>query len=41
MTPPGAEPEENAVLDAIAEDPRLTARQRNALSEIYRSFVER
>jgi transcriptional regulator with XRE-family HTH domain len=41
MTPPGAEPEDNAVLDAIAGDPRLTGRQRNALSEIYRSFVER
>jgi transcriptional regulator with XRE-family HTH domain len=41
MTPPGAEPEDNAVLEAIAADPRLTARQRTALSEIYKSFVER
>ncbi|HEY4827902.1 MAG TPA: helix-turn-helix transcriptional regulator [Solirubrobacteraceae bacterium] len=39
MTPPGAQPEDNAVLDAIADDPRLTARQRKALAEIYESFV--
>lgn len=39
MTPPGAEPEDNAVLDAIAADQRLTARQRKALAEIYESFV--
>src|SRR5438270_12726099 len=26
MRPPGAEPEENAVLDAISDDPRLTSR---------------
>jgi transcriptional regulator with XRE-family HTH domain len=39
MTPPGAEPEDNAVLDAIAVDPRLTPRQRAALTEIYNSFV--
>jgi transcriptional regulator with XRE-family HTH domain len=39
MRPPGAEPEDNAVLDAIAADPRLTARQRKALAEIYESFV--
>jgi transcriptional regulator with XRE-family HTH domain len=39
MTPPGAEPEDNAVLDAIITDPRLTARQRKALAEIYESFV--
>jgi transcriptional regulator with XRE-family HTH domain len=39
MTPPGEEEEENAVLDAIATDPRLTARQRRALAEIYESFV--
>jgi transcriptional regulator with XRE-family HTH domain len=39
MTPPGAEPEDNAVLDAIHADPRLTARQRKALAEIYESFV--
>jgi transcriptional regulator with XRE-family HTH domain len=31
--------EASAVLDAIAEDPRLTARQRQALSEVYRGFV--
>jgi transcriptional regulator with XRE-family HTH domain len=39
MTPPGAEPEDNAVLDAINADPRLTSRQRKALAEIYESFV--
>jgi transcriptional regulator with XRE-family HTH domain len=39
MTPPGSEPEENAVLEAIAADPQLTARQRKALAEIYESFV--
>lgn len=39
MTPPGSEPEENAVLEAIAADPGLTPRQRKALSEIYESFV--
>jgi transcriptional regulator with XRE-family HTH domain len=39
MTPPGEEPEDNAVLDAIAADPRLTARQRTALRETYEAFV--
>lgn len=39
ITPPGEEPEDNAVLDAIAADHRLTARQRTALREIYESFV--
>ncbi len=39
MTPPGSEPEDNAVLDAINVDPRLSARQRKALAEIYESFV--
>jgi len=39
VTPPGAEPEDNAVLEAIAGDPRLSPRQRTALAEIYRSFV--
>jgi transcriptional regulator with XRE-family HTH domain len=38
MTPPG-EAEDNAVLDAIAQDPRLTARQRSALREVYEAFV--
>ncbi len=33
------EPEDNAVLDAIAADPRLTARQRTALREVYRAFA--
>jgi transcriptional regulator with XRE-family HTH domain len=39
MRPPGEAPEDNAVLDAIAGDPRLTARQRSALREVYESFV--
>jgi transcriptional regulator with XRE-family HTH domain len=39
VTPPGEEPEGSAVLDAIAEDPRLTARQRSALREVYQAFV--
>ena len=39
MTPPGTEPEDNAVLDAINADPRLSSRQRKALAEIYESFV--
>jgi len=39
MTPPGEEAEDNAVLDAIAADRRLTARQRRALAEIYESLV--
>ena len=39
MRPPGAEPEDNAVLDAINADPRLTSRQRKALAEIYESFL--
>ena len=39
ITPPGAGAEDNAVLEAIATDPRLTGRQRTALREIYESFV--
>jgi len=39
ITPPGEEEEDNAVLDAIGADRRLTARQRKALIEIYESFV--
>jgi transcriptional regulator with XRE-family HTH domain len=39
MSPPGEQPEENAVLDAIAADPRLSARQRAALRDIYEAFV--
>ena len=31
--------EPSAVLAAIADDPRLTARQRQALSEVYRGLV--
>jgi len=39
VAPPGAEPEASDVLDAIAGDPRLTARQRTALREVYEAFV--
>jgi transcriptional regulator with XRE-family HTH domain len=39
MPKPGEEPEENAVLEAIAVDPRLSARQRAALREVYEAFV--
>ena len=39
VSPPGAEPGESAVLDAVATDPRLTARQRSALREVYEAFV--
>ena len=39
MAKPGAEPEESAVLEAIAADPRLSARQRAALREVYEAFV--
>ena len=39
MSPPGEEPEDNAALDAIADDARLTARQRGALKEVYEAFV--
>ena len=33
------EPEERAVVDAIRADPALTARQRQALVEIYEAFT--
>ncbi len=36
---PGEDAEDSAVLDAIAADPRLTARQRTALREVYEAFV--
>ncbi len=39
VAPPGAGAEDSAVLDAIAEDPHLTARQRTALREVYEAFV--
>ena len=39
MAPPGEEPPDNAVLDAIAADPRLSTRQRATLREIYEAFV--
>jgi transcriptional regulator with XRE-family HTH domain len=39
LTAPGERQEGNAVLDAIAADPRLSARQRSALREIYEAFI--
>jgi transcriptional regulator with XRE-family HTH domain len=39
MPAPGSPPEANAVLEAVAADSRLTARQRAALKEIYEAFV--
>ncbi len=39
FSPPSAEPEAGGVLEAIARDPRLTARQRSALREVYEAFV--
>ena len=39
VSPPGQEAESSAVLDAIAADPHLTARQRSALKEVYEAFV--
>jgi transcriptional regulator with XRE-family HTH domain len=36
---PGVEPEKSAVEQAVREDERLTGRQRQALLEVYRSFV--
>lgn len=39
MPAPGSPPEANAVLEAIAVDPQLTARQRAALREVYAAFV--
>ncbi|MGI8714360.1 MAG: helix-turn-helix domain-containing protein [Solirubrobacteraceae bacterium] len=39
MPAPGSEPEANEVRDAVAADPRLTARQRAALREVYEAFV--
>jgi transcriptional regulator with XRE-family HTH domain len=39
MSAPGEEPEPSAVLEAIDEDPILTARQRTALKEIYEAFA--
>jgi transcriptional regulator with XRE-family HTH domain len=39
MAPRGGQPENTAVLEAIAADERLTARQRSALREVYEAFV--
>lgn len=39
VAPRSEGPAESAVLDAIAEDPSLTARQRSALREVYQAFV--
>jgi transcriptional regulator with XRE-family HTH domain len=39
MARPGTDAGANAVLEAIAQDPRLTARQRAAVREVYEAFV--
>jgi transcriptional regulator with XRE-family HTH domain len=39
IAPPNQELEDPVVLDAIAADSRLTARQRAALREVYEAFV--
>jgi transcriptional regulator with XRE-family HTH domain len=40
IAPPGAGgPGDSAVLEAIGADPRLTAKQRTALREVYEAFV--
>ena len=39
MPLPDEEPDANAVLEAIDQDPVLTGRQRAALREVYRAFV--
>jgi transcriptional regulator with XRE-family HTH domain len=39
VAPPGEEPADRAVLEAIAGDPRLTARQRAAMREVYEAFI--
>jgi transcriptional regulator with XRE-family HTH domain len=39
VEPPRDDEQESAVLDAIRADSRLTARQRSALTEIYRAFI--
>ncbi len=36
---PGEPDQSSAVLDAIAADPHLTARQRSALREVYEAFA--
>ncbi len=39
VSPPGEQAAPSAVVDAIAADPGLTARQRTALKEVYEAFV--
>jgi transcriptional regulator with XRE-family HTH domain len=39
VAPPNEQAESSAVLDAVAADPRLTARQRTALKQVYEAFV--
>jgi transcriptional regulator with XRE-family HTH domain len=39
VAPPNEQAESSAVLDAVAADPRLTARQRSALKQVYEAFV--
>jgi len=39
LRPPGERAEGSAVLEAIAADPLLSARQRSALREVYEAFI--
>jgi transcriptional regulator with XRE-family HTH domain len=39
MSRPGEDEDNSAVLEAIAADHRLSARQRTALKEVYQAFV--
>jgi transcriptional regulator with XRE-family HTH domain len=39
IAPPGEADDDNAVLQAIAADTRLTGRQRSALREVYEAFA--
>jgi transcriptional regulator with XRE-family HTH domain len=41
LAPPPSPPDANAVVEAIRADPRLSARQRTALIEVYEAFVGR
>lgn len=39
MAPPGVEEQDNAVLEAISADTRLSARQKATLREVYEAFI--
>ena len=39
VAPPGLEEQDNAVLEAISADTRLSARQKATLREVYEAFI--